>query len=427
MKIGIVGAGLAGLHAAHLLEKTGAQVELFEAKDRVGGRVHTIRSDSGWFEAGGEWIDADHHRMLSLANELGVPLVPTTEDEYSLLYSGQRCSRRETWPEARACQEALERQAFALAEILQEIPWQNTRHRELDQMSACEYMQPFFKTPEAKWLIEATYRSDEGEDLDRISALGWLCGLKHYINRERGVASAFRLASGGDMLVEAMASRVSASINRGKVLKSVEMLQDQVDLGFELTSERFDRVLLTVPPKAMLDIEFPQDVSKCQGESWNSCGMSRALKIAFEFSHSWWQDQGWSGYLLADSPLKQIWPAPESPILIAYICGTDSREVLKINDPIPRALRQLDRIMPGAKKHFIRGWICDWMGDPFAQGAFSNLAPGYVLSHMETIRKPCGRVHFAGEHTALWTGFMEGALESAERSVKEIIDAENSH
>jgi monoamine oxidase len=49
------------------------------------------------------------------------------------------------------------------------------------------------------------------------------------------------------------------------------------------------------------------------------------------------------------------------------------------------------------------------------------MQPGYVVNHRRFIAAPAGRIHFAGEHTASWTGFMEGALESAERVTKEVL------
>lgn len=153
--------------------------------------------------------------------------------------------------------------------------------------------------------------------------------------------------------------------------------------------------------------------------------MSRAIKICWEFEEAWWRDKGWGGAFKYDGPLQQTWDGSlgEAPILTAYICGREATEWVKLGDPVRAGVYELSRIFPEAAKTFKRGWSHDWLSDPFAQGAFSHLAPGYVLEHMEHISPPEGRIHFAGEHTGLYTGFIEGAVESAERVSRETVDA----
>ena len=81
MTVGIVGLGAAGLRAAMLFEKLGVDVQLFEARGRPGGRLHCADEGHGTlYEAGGEWIDADHHRVLDLLAEF--KLTPTTPAEW---------------------------------------------------------------------------------------------------------------------------------------------------------------------------------------------------------------------------------------------------------------------------------------------------------------------------------------------------------
>ena len=70
----IVGAGLAGLAAARELERRGCRVSVFEARDRVGGRVWTLRDGFGGMhaEAAGDFIDDDQQEIRKLATELGL-------------------------------------------------------------------------------------------------------------------------------------------------------------------------------------------------------------------------------------------------------------------------------------------------------------------------------------------------------------------
>src|SRR5262245_4765016 len=74
--ITVVGAGLAGLSAAYDLHLAGWNVTVLEARDRLGGRVHTLRNFSHGLvaEGGGEFIDASHKRMLAFAKQFHLEL-----------------------------------------------------------------------------------------------------------------------------------------------------------------------------------------------------------------------------------------------------------------------------------------------------------------------------------------------------------------
>ena len=152
--------------------------------------------------------------------------------------------------------------------------------------------------------------------------------------------------------------------------------------------------------------------------------MSRAIKIVWEFNEPWWRYQGWGGSMMSDRSFQQTWDSSlsESALLTAYICGDQAAEYAALPDPVRAGVYELAQVFPDALDTFERGWVHNWLADPYAYGAFSHLAPGYVLEHMEHIAPAHGRVHFAGEHTASWVGFIEGALESAERVSDEVLN-----
>ena len=73
----VAGAGLAGLAAARDLVALGARVTIVDARDRVGGRVWTVRdgfADGQHAEAGGDLIDEDQKEIRELAEQLGLKL-----------------------------------------------------------------------------------------------------------------------------------------------------------------------------------------------------------------------------------------------------------------------------------------------------------------------------------------------------------------
>ena len=94
----IVGAGLAGLSAAVRLRKDGARVTVVEARDRVGGRVLTIRdgfAKGQHAEAGGDFIDHGQEDIRRLADQYGLPVRTIVRQGFSFVrVQGQRAHPR---------------------------------------------------------------------------------------------------------------------------------------------------------------------------------------------------------------------------------------------------------------------------------------------------------------------------------------------
>ena len=423
MTVGVVGLGISGIRTAMLLESRGFDVKLFEARSRPAGRLHTIDEGSGiLYEAGGEWIDSDHTRILSLLADFG--LEPETRPTWPrrVVFRGQVATEDQIWNEALEDDLRVEAAARELCRELNVPPWANHEHGELDQRSLDDFLREHTQSDEGLWWVTAQYRSDEGEDLDRIGLLGWLSGYLHYMEREGDVMSAYRVPGGFRNLCEQMLKSLRAAPVYGAVLQKVTQSADGIWLHFERSKERVDRVVLTLPPPALERVIFEPALSVEKRCAVEGCGMSRAVKISWVFDRPWWLDDGWGGSMLCDGPLQQTWDGSlgAAPVLTAYICGQQAAEWSRLGDPVKAGLYELNQMYPQAAEHFVQGWWHDWVADRYALGAFSNLPPGYVLEHMEHIAPYEKRIHFAGEHTASWIGFIEGALESAERVASEI-------
>jgi len=420
--IGIVGLGAAGLRTAMLLEQLGVDVQLFEARGRPGGRLHCVDEGGGAiYEAGGEWIDADHYRVLNLLKQFDMK--PTTASEWpqKLMFRGKECTEATLWNDALEDDLRVEAAAREMCRELRQPPWCNTQAADLDDRTLGDFIREHTRSDRGLWWVNSKYRSDEGDDPDNIGLLGWLCGYLHYLNRDGDVMSAYRIPGGSRQLCEKILGSLRAEPQFQMVLRRVRQGSSGVTLVFEHSEVRVDHVILTLPPTALERIVFDPPLSPKKRCAVEACRMSRATKICWEFERAWWHDLEWGGSLMCDGPLQQTWEASlgEAPILTAYVCGDEATRWVASGDPVRGGLYELAQMFPEAGKYFVRGWAHNWLTDPFAPGAFSHLAPGYVMEHMEHISPPEGRIHFAGEHTALWTGFIEGALESAERVVHE--------
>lgn len=433
MKVAVVGLGAAGLRAAMLLERAGAEVQLFEARDRLGGRIRTVREGDVVYDAGGEWLDSDHRRCLALLHEIGIEPDPTSAWPGKVVFDGEECKSDTLWVDALEDDLRVEAAAREMCRDLDSVPWKNLRHPEWDSRTLEEFLCENTSSARGLWWVCANYRSDEGDDPDRIGLLGWLCGYLHYLDRDAHAMSAYRAPNGMDAIIDGMAATLKAKVHRGAVLHRVIQDSECVRLhfaagentrraGFEVET---DRVILTLPPPAIEQVGFQPALSSAKRCAIEACEMSKAIKIAWEFDRPWWQEAGWNGSLMVNGPLQQLWDAGRgsAPVLAAYVCGRDALALLREPEPVSSAFERLKAMFPQAESSFKRGWLHNWVSERYSFGAFSHLAPGYVLGHMRHIGSPHGRVHFAGEHTALWTGFIEGAFESAERVVDEVLNA----
>jgi monoamine oxidase len=118
-------------------------------------------------------------------------------------------------------------------------------------------------------------------------------------------------------------------------------------------------------------------------------------------------------------------PDPATGMLHAYMFDTEALEFASHADGRLHAMRQLLRtLLPGIDGQIIGTTHKAWQEDPWAGGGWGWTQPDELHWMLPAMRRAERRVHFAGEHTSLWVAWMNGALESAERVVEEILSSD---
>ncbi|MCC6404629.1 MAG: FAD-dependent oxidoreductase [Fimbriimonadaceae bacterium] len=390
MTVAVVGAGLSGLAAARILARAGAKVTVFEARDRIGGRVRTQALAGHRFEAGAEWVDSDHHRVIRLAEEAGAGLVPQLgRVDWFVTRDGRSEGTPPGTDEAKLREYCRAHSGGTLLDAIRAVA----------------------PSPLSAFAMAARVRSDEGLDAEDISTEGFLAGQGVYDGREAGEMSAFRLGAGSSSLCDHLAEGLS-DVRLQTHVSSLTYNLRKINLTISSGLETFDHCIVAVPP------EHAVRLAASVGMALSRPRVAPVVKAALRFRDPFWEGHGWNGSMLSDGPAQQTWFTQDGGLLMAYVCGREAVRLSGTSSAIEEIVRGLDALWPGAAAAFAEGTFVNWASDPWSMCGFS-------ARRSDPSQDPEGRLAFAGEQFSEWYGFLEGALESAERATDEVIHAAN--
>jgi monoamine oxidase len=163
--------------------------------------------------------------------------------------------------------------------------------------------------------------------------------------------------------------------------------------------------------------------------------MGSVIKVQAVFETPFWRDAGWSGLVLDDTGpfafmIDNTAPESDEGVLVAFLSAGQATEWgderLGPTAPAQRRQRFLEhvRLAFGADGPEPVAYVDrDWVSQPWVGGGYSGvMRPGGWLRGGSAIRKPVGVVHWAStERARMWTGYIDGALESGERAASEVL------
>ena len=429
----VVGAGLAGLVAADELTRDGFDVRVVEARDRVGGRVHTVRgpfAEGQHAEAGGEYIDTVHTEMLGLTERFGLELDDLREQEdrpIVVLVDGEREVIDGLQPSVEDEVDAFFGEAAALAEEID--PEDLGDAQQLDGVSVAETMEEFDLSEDARFVVGRQIRDGYAVEADRLSALWVVLTEKAYVDAPEGDTEAFRIRGGNDQLPEALANELGGAVAllRPVTAVSQDSSEVRVQAGGEVVTA--DYAVLAVPLSVLGAVELSPDPGEKRAAA-AGVQYGAASKAMLQFGRRVWVEEGLSGDAFTDLPAGSTWDATEAEpgtagILTSYLSGRPASASAGLGEQarIDQAIPGVNEAFPGTAGTLLAGTSVAWAGAPFSQGSWVAPAPGQVVALREGIRRPLGRIHLAGEHTAdQFSGYMEGAVRSGQRAAQEIVE-----
>lgn len=443
----IVGAGIAGLTCAYRLRQAGVGVRLYEAQERVGGRIWSLRghfADGQACELGGELIDSGHARLRALAAELDLALDDLAEDPTATygdvwFCAGRRYGEAEILREFTPLAAAIRRDVETLpeAEITHAAPG---GAEALDRLSIAQWLDRSGASGWLRTLIEVAFTTEMGLECEEQSALNFLTFIDPGTDRFRVFGDSderFHVRGGNDRVVQRLAAKLGEAVTTGTAL---EALRRSADGGYALSFQRgagaFEvrarRVVLATPFTTLRNVRLDVELPPSKRRAIANLGYGTNAKLMIGFDERIWRTRHSSGgSTYSDLPLQTTW---ETSRLQAGRAGlltnfTGGRHGLEIGTGTPKqqadlAAHQLEAIFPGVA--VARGGAREarfhWPSFPWALGSYACFRPGQWTSLRGAIGERVDGLHFAGEHCAFDNqGFMEGGVESGEAAARAIL------
>jgi monoamine oxidase len=439
----VIGAGLAGLSAAYDLHRAGWKVIVLEARGRVGGRVHTVRSFSNGLvaEGGGEFIEESHTRMIALADQFGLKLAPSgswrggDKDWASFDGKSGRMADETVW--GLNLVEEVERGWELMTGLSQYVPdpYQPQTAKDasrLDSQSALDWIESQVLHPFAKKYFIQHIRSEYTCEPECLSLLDLARNAKMYYSILERPPS-MRVIGGNDLIPRALAG-VLPDVRLNAVVKSIRLTADGMAVTFQQADSHLtldsDFAILAIPLTTARLIDFHASLPAAHQKMVDELSYGTVTKVLIEYRKRFWNERGWNGRLTTDGPIVMTWHATshfehERGIITAYTGGGPGVRLSELSDEerSAAAVAEVEKHFPGSSDLIEHIATIAWRKEPYTRASYMALAPGEVMKHWQTLFKPAGRLFFAGEHATAIQGYMEGAVESGQRAAAMIMSS----
>lgn len=426
----IAGAGLSGLVAARQLSLHGADVQIVEARERLGGRVWTWRdtfAEGQHVEAGGDMIDESQTEILRLAEELGLRPVRILKNGFSGFHSNVTPDQLDLVGGWEALEHALEDpvRAYRLAERR----WDSAVAQELARVSVATWLDRI----KAGARVRATATGLRGFFLADPDELSLLALVDQFAEEESpGQGRMYRLEGGNDTLVTALTVPVAHRIRRKTVLVAIGHSNEGVDAAVRtpdgtIDHLRADYMICTLPAAALRAVRIDPPLPSTQMAAIEHLKYGPATRTVIQFEQAPWRKLGKPRAYGTDLPIGAIWDGSEDQkgeagilTLLAGGSASAATRQLLANGGISEVLKHLTWL-PIGQTRVLTHRAFSWEDDPWAGGGYAYFSTTYDPSWREWLARPAQRLLFAGEHTSLrWQGYMNGAVETGLRAAAEV-------
>ncbi len=471
-RIAIVGAGISGLNAALTLQDAGYTSTVYEASNRVGGRMHS--DTTSWLngqttEHCGELIDSGHKNILGLISRFNLPRVDllaaepnhSTDTDY---FFGQYYTDAQAQADFNAVWNNVKSDVNA-ASYPTTYKQSTPAGVALDHMSVFDWIEsrvPGGHNSPMGRLLDVAYNIEYGNVTTEQSSLNlvYLLGFQPVPGNFAIFGKSderYHIAGGNERLPQAIAGTLAAgTVQLNTAMTGIVRNSDgtytlSLRSGTTTTTRIFDRVIVAIPFSVLRTVLKNGAAYGAAGfdslkqTAITQLGYGKNAKLQLQFNNRYWSSGPWgigNGATYSDTGYQNTWEVTRAQsgatgILVDYTGGGvplatfngDPTKPSTMNSFATTFLSQIEPVFPGITAQWNgRATLDVPLANPFFLGSYSYWKVGqYTLfSGYEGVRQPdptTGKCHFAGEHCSTnFQGYMEGGAEQGLRAANEILD-----